>query len=82
MNREIKLDKGTAQITSTNCVNSRYKARFLADDNDDYCQCGFGECKVRVEIEYNGHKPYTFVLTESEIKSLPKLIRNLIYNKR
>jgi hypothetical protein len=69
--KKLTLDKGEAEIISTSCVNSKYKARFLADENDDYCQCGFGECKVRVAISYNGHSPYTYTLTEKEIKSLP-----------
>lgn len=70
---KIKLDKGEAEIINTNCVNSIYKARFLAREEDDYCQCGFGECKVNVWIAYNGHKPHEYVLTEKEINNLPKV---------
>jgi hypothetical protein len=69
---EIKLDKGIAQIIDSKCVNSNWKARFLCKDNEEYCQCSFGECKVKVSIEYNGHKPYTYILTEKEINNLPK----------
>ena len=68
---EIILDKGIAKIINTNCVNSNHKARFLANDNDDYCQCSFGECKVRVDIEYNRHSSYRYILTEKEIEDLP-----------
>lgn len=66
----IELDKGTATVGRT-CVNSKWKARFLANESDECCQCGFGECKVKVVIKYNGHTPYTFVLTENEIANLP-----------
>lgn len=70
---KIKLDKGEAEILSTNCVNSIYKARFLAREEDDYCQCGFGECKVEVKITYNGHQAHEYVLTAKEIADLPKI---------
>jgi len=66
----IKLDKGEAHIIDGICVNSKHKARFLAKDNEDYCQCAFGDCKVMVSISYNGHTPYTYILTEQEIKNL------------
>lgn len=69
--KKIKLDKGEAEIISTNCVNSRHKASFLAEENDDDCQCSFGECKVKVAIAYNGHDPYTYILNEQEISTLP-----------
>ena len=61
------MEKNKLEINNTNCVNSKHKARFLAKDNEEYCQCSFGECKVRVLIAYNGNKPYEFILTENEI---------------
>ena len=65
----IQLDKGKA-IVDEKCVNSKYKARFLSSDEEDYCQCSFGECKVKVSIAYNGHEPYDYTLTENEIHNL------------
>lgn len=69
MEKEIKLDKGTAKIISDKCVNSVWPARFLAGDRE-YCQCSFGDCKVVVSIEYNGHPARDYILTENEIKNL------------
>lgn len=69
----IKLDKGNAHIIDGICINSKHRARFLANDNEEYCQCGWGDCKVRVSIEYNGHNPYIYILTEKEIKDLINL---------
>lgn len=66
----IKLDKGEAHIIDGICVNSKHKARFLASENEDYCQCSFGDCKVMVSISYNGYAPYMYILTEEEIKDL------------
>lgn len=57
-------------IASSTCVNSRHKARFLADESDDYCQCSVGDCKVRVAVEQNGHPPYVYILTEQELLEL------------
>ena len=68
--REIKLDKGTA-IINDRCVNSKYKARFLSEENEEYCQCCFGECKVEVMVAYNGNSPYQYILTVKEINNLP-----------
>lgn len=68
--KQIELDKGFASIHSI-CVNSKHKARFLAGENEEYCQCSFGECKVKVDIKYNGHDYYTYILTEKEINNLP-----------
>ena len=67
----LKLDKGEAHIIDGVCVNSKHRARFLASENDEYCQCSFGDCKVMVSISYNGHDPYMYILTEQEIESLP-----------
>lgn len=67
----IKLDKGESHIIDGICVNSKHKARFLADENEEFCQCSFGDCKVMVSISYNGHSPYMYILTEEEINNLP-----------
>lgn len=72
--REIKLDKGIAIIKSNKCVNSNWIARFLANENQECCQCSFGECKIDVQISYNGHNFRNYVLTEKEIKVLPILL--------
>ena len=60
------------EIKNTNCVNSNFKARFLAKEGAEYCQCSFGECKVLVSISNNGHAQYDYVLTEEEIKEARK----------
>ena len=70
---EIKLDKGSYHIKSEKCVNSSYIARFLATGDEEFCQCSHGSCKVEVVITYNGHNPYTYILTEEEIKNLPTI---------
>lgn len=62
------------EITSEKCVNSNWKARFLCNDNEECCQCSFGECKVKVAITFNGHPPYTYVLSENEIESAKKVV--------
>jgi len=69
MNKKYKL-------VSNNCVNSNWKARFLAEENEEYCQCSFGECKVKVAIEHNGHLSHVYVLTEKELSSLDKPDKN------
>ena len=69
-----KIDKGEYEIKDKRCVNSIWTARFLAKEGEEYCQCSFGDCKVRVEIEYNGHDPRTYILTEKEIANLTPLI--------
>lgn len=69
--KTIQLDKGTATIYE-NCVNSNWKARFFCKEDEECCQCSFGQCKVKVEIEYNGHGVSDYILTESEINNLPK----------
>ena len=58
------------KLVSNKCVNSNWKARFLADENEEWCQCSFGECKVKVAIENNGHPSYVYILTEKELASL------------
>jgi len=68
---KFKLDKGEAIITTLDCVNSNWKARFFAKDDEECCQCSWGECKVKVSIAYNGHNPHQHILTSGEIKSLP-----------
>lgn len=67
MNNEIR-------IISETCVNSKHKARFLAKEGEDYCQCSFGECKVRTLIAYNGHEPYEYILTKNEVKEAKQLL--------
>lgn len=67
---KIELNKGEAHIIDKICVNSKYIARFLST-NEDYCQCSFGDCKVKVSISYNQHEPYVYILTEKEIQKLP-----------
>ena len=64
------MTKPTITMLSPNCVNSRWKARFLASDDEECCQCSVGACKVRVSVEQNGHPPYTYILTEQELKEL------------
>ena len=68
--------KNELKIISEKCVNSNWKARFLAKENDECCQCSFGECKVKVLITYNGHNPYEYILTEKEIKDAENLIKS------
>lgn len=48
------------QLVSSNCVNSKWPARFLAKENQESCECSFS-CKVQVMI--NNH---IFTLTENE----------------
>lgn len=57
------------ELTSKNCVNSNWIAKWLADKNQESCQCGF-TCKVRVSIIQNGHPSYFYVVTEKEYKNL------------
>jgi len=65
----------SARIVSRNCVNSKWIARFLAREDQECCQCSFGDCKVAVEIASNGHKPYKYILTEDEIRRcVPELL--------
>ena len=59
------------KLVSTNCVNSTWSANWLNKKGLDSCQCGF-ECKVRVQIEANGHPPYTYIVTQKEYKKLLK----------
>ena len=74
--KTITLDKGIAEIKNPKCVNSNWKASFLTANNEKYCQCSFGGCKVEVLITYNGHEPYRYILTESEINSLPIMLKD------
>lgn len=59
------------KLLSEKCVNSNWKARWLANENEEFCQCGF-KCKVRVQIEQNGHQPYTYIVTKKEYNNLLK----------
>lgn len=59
-----------AEVLSRNCVNSNHIAKFLkVGKNEEHCECGF-KCKIKVSIEINGHKPYTYVLTKKEYKKV------------
>ena len=69
--KTIILDKGEAIIESRKCVNSNHPARFLASDNEECCQCSWGDCKVEVFISYNGHNHRKHILSEKEINELP-----------
>lgn len=64
------------KLVARNCVNSNWAARFLADENEECCQCSFGECKVAVMIAFNGHKEYKFILTESELKAATERLQD------
>ncbi len=57
------------EIIDKKCVNSKWTARFLATESQDYCQCSFGDCKIKVSITYNGHPPYTYILTGEEYET-------------
>ena len=61
---------GSLRILSGDCVNSKWRAAWLAK-GDNGCQCGF-KCKVRVEISRNGHNPYQYVVDKSELYRLMK----------
>lgn len=63
MERQIK-------ILGEICVNSKWKASWLADNNIEYCQCGF-ECKIKVNVTRNGNS-HNYILTEKEYISLIK----------
>ena len=62
---------GSLRLVSRNCVNSTWTASWLQKKGLDHCQCGF-ECKVRVQIERNGHPPYTYIVTNKEYNRLRK----------
>lgn len=61
----------TFRLVSRNCVNSTWTASWLQKKGLDHCQCGF-ECKVRVQVERNGHAPYTYIVTKKEYNKLSK----------
>ena len=65
-----KIEVDSFEIKDENCVNSKWIARFLAREDQECCQCSVGDCKVKVAVSMNGHKPYTYVLTEREFKAL------------
>ena len=65
------LVSGSLRLVSRNCVNSTWTASWLQKKELDSCQCGF-ECKVRVQIERNGHPPYTYIVTKKEYNRLRK----------
>lgn len=55
---------GSLRINSTNCVNSKWVAFWLAKPKQEHCQCGF-ECKVKVN-----YRNYDYVLTKKELINL------------
>lgn len=63
------------EIVSKKCVNSNWVARFLAKEDEEYCQCSIGECKVKVSVAMNGHNPYTFILTRKELEDITNKIK-------
>ena len=65
------LVSGSLRLVSRNCVNSTWTVSWLQKKGLDHCQCGF-ECKVRVQIERNGHAPYTYIVTKKEYNKLRK----------
>lgn len=64
-----KNDWGKITIVSDTCVNSHWVASWLAKPEQEYCQCGFN-CKIKVNIERNGHKPYEYIVTEKEYNEI------------
>ncbi len=67
--------KEEIKIVDRNCVNSKHVARFLSQGNEEWCQCSFGACKIRVSVETNGCKPYTYILTETEYEASKTIIK-------
>lgn len=57
---------GSLRINSTNCVNSKWVAFWLAKPKQETCQCGF-ECKIKVS-----YRNYDYVLTKKELIKLIK----------
>jgi hypothetical protein len=64
--------KNKLEIKDENCVNSKWPARFLAEEGVECCECSFGYCKVRVSITHNGHPPHEYILTGKEIEEARK----------
>lgn len=56
------------EILSKKCLNSRYVAHGLEDKKEEGCEC-ICECKVLVELTFNGHAPYKYVMAVSEFKN-------------
>ena len=50
-------------IKSKQCVNSKWTAAFLAEGNQEHCECGM--CKIRVI-----YKDYEYIVTEQELEKL------------
>lgn len=55
---------GSFRINSTNCVNSKWVAFWLAKPKQEYCECGF-ECKIKVS-----RRNYDYVITKKELIKL------------
>jgi len=62
--------RGTFQIISKKCVNSRWIARWMANDRQECCQCGVS-CKIKINIKVNGHN-IDYVVTQSEYNQFQK----------
>lgn len=60
------------KLVSSDCVNSKWTAKFLAKKNQEYCECPF-DCFVKVKhIKSN----YDFIISKAdyyELKSKRKL---------
>ena len=56
------------KLLSKKCVNSKWTARWLAGDKQEYCQC-MVSCKVRAVIENVGGETEV-IITEDEYKEL------------
>ena len=55
---------GSLRINSTNCINSKWVAFWLAKPKQEHCECGF-ECKIKVN-----YRNYDYVLTKKELIKL------------
>ena len=70
-NENIASVSNFFKVVSTNCVNSKWIADWLATEDEEHCQCGY-KCKVKVDVAKNGHPPYTFVVDIHEFRGLQK----------
>ena len=53
------------KIIETNCVNSKWKAKFLAKKNEKFCQCPFG-CKIKIRYKTG----YEYIISKDEYLEL------------
>lgn len=56
------------KMISSQCVNSKWIAKFLAKKKQECCQCLFG-CKIRIKYK-NG---YEYIISEAEYYKLKAL---------